>query len=476
MDYMPHATAQYKPVKAAKAGDPIAVAIGNGSLLGIGYWLLGWRRLAVLSALVSVALVSVAVAVAQPWGEILVVVWWVAVIVHGWFLASRSSQRVASRTQRLVALGVTIPVLLAFGILRYDASGIGHDVAAGREGGDCGKVLSAQDRVWFGSRIANAPLTAEGDKAKDACRQLQTAADKLSTGLTGDTTALSDGFGIMNDVLTKPGNEKTVDTTLDGLLGGLPTKNSCQTVTITGWLRTRKPSDNRLDRSADDLKRVAPAAMLGCADGMVAANQWASARTQYQQLLDLYGDDPLAAKARKGVARANLAIELAKVNGLLAGSNASEPEYCDTPAKYSGAPASHPGINRALIYGNSEYTGKLPAAWRAADVGQAVFVVCAGTDADGPTVRTCPYENKTFPNFPTDVKFHKISIPVKVFEVRTGRLVSSRNVEINGSSCPKILHYTTSSLLHDIGPPGDVYVTPTTAGIVSAFVPLITRK
>ncbi|QNE20178.1 hypothetical protein F1D05_22530 [Kribbella qitaiheensis] len=49
---------------------------------GIGYWLLGRRRLAVFSALVSVVLVSVPVAVARPWSEILVVVWWVAVIVH----------------------------------------------------------------------------------------------------------------------------------------------------------------------------------------------------------------------------------------------------------------------------------------------------------------------------------------------------------------------------------------------------------
>lgn len=477
MDYAPPAMPpQYKPAPQPKAGDPLAVAIGNGSLLGVGYWLLGWRRLAVLTALISIVLISVTVAVAKPWCEIVLVVWWIANIAFGWFLARQAPQRTASRTQRLVALGVTIPVLLAAGGLRYDASRIGDDVTAGQEAGDCGKVLTAQEKVWLGHRIADAPLGAKGDTARKDCRQLQTAADRLTTGLTADTTALSDGYDIMNTVLAKPGNDETVDTTLNGFLNALPTKDQCKTVTITDWLRQRNASYNRLDRSADTVKQVAPEAMLGCANGLVSASQWTAAKTQYQQLLDQYGDSPLAGKARAGVAKAELAIELAKVRGLLDGGSADyQPEYCSKPAKYSAAPAPHKGMNLSLVYGNSDYSSKIPSGWRAKDVTRAVFVVCVGDDSNGPIVRTCPYENKTFPDFPTQVKFHKIALPVKVYEVRTGRLISSRTAQINGSSCPAILHYTTSSLLRDIGPPGDVYVTATNAAFLSAFSSFMAR-
>ncbi|MEU0096064.1 hypothetical protein [Kribbella sp. NPDC006257] len=477
MDYAPpYMPPQYRPAPPPKAADPLAVALGNGSLLGVGYWLLGWRRLAVLTALISIALIAFTAAIAKPWCEILLVLWWIAGIALGWFLARRTPHRTASRTQRLIALGVTIPVLLAAGGLRYDASRIGADITAGREAGDCGKILSAQEKIWLGHRIADAPLTTNADTARETCRQLQTAADRLTTGLTADTTALSDGYDIMNAVLAEPGNDETVDTTLDGFLNALPTKDNCKTVTITDWLRQRKTSYNRLDRSADTVKQVAPEAMLGCANGLVSASQWTAAKTQYQQLLDQYGESPLAEKARAGVDKANLAIELANVRGLLDGGSADfQPEYCSKPAKYSAAPAPHKGMNLSLVYGNSDYSSKIPSGWRAKDVTQAVFVVCVGDDSNGPTVRTCPYENKTFPQFPTQVKFHKIALPVKVYEVRTGRLISSRTAQINGSSCPAILHYTTSSLLRDMGPPGDVYVTPTNAAFLSAFSSFMAR-
>jgi hypothetical protein len=70
---------------------------------------------------VTVMLVSVVVSAAQPWCETAVLVWWAIVIAHGWFLAGARAQRVTVRRQRLVALGVTVPVLLAMGLLRFDA-------------------------------------------------------------------------------------------------------------------------------------------------------------------------------------------------------------------------------------------------------------------------------------------------------------------------------------------------------------------
>ncbi|NUS81707.1 MAG: hypothetical protein HOY75_02875 [Streptomyces sp.] len=460
-----------------RAPDPLAAALGNASLLGVGYLLLGRRRLAVAAAAVTVVLVSVLVSVARPWCEAVVVVWWAAGIAHGWFLArGRGGPGVqggpAVRTRRLVALGVTAPVLLAAGFLRFDAARIERSVTEARESGDCARVLAAQDEVWIGHRIADAPLAARGDKTVKACHRLRAAKADLTTGLTGDTGALKAGFDTLSSVLAQPGNGKTVDAVLDGFLGGLPTENPCRTVTVTDWLRHRRPTHNALDRSADTARRTAPAALVGCGDDLMAGKDWKKARDRYRQLLDQYPGDGLAAKARGGARRATLTIELEDVRDLLDGSTDTQPTYCSRPAKYSGAAPYGKGTNRALFYGNDTYTNKLPGAWRTTDAAHAVLVVCADEEDYGTSVRTCPYENKRFPNFPTDVTFHKIAIPVKVYELRTGKLVADRSVEISGTSCPRKLSYTTYGPT-DLGPPSKVYVKASKADVRAGFRSLI---
>jgi hypothetical protein len=458
-----------------QARDPLAVALGNASLLGVGYLLLGRRALAAAAAAVTVVLVAVLVAVGHVWCEVVVLVWWAAGIVHGWFLAGGRTRGTAVRRQRLVALGTAVAVLLAVGLLRFDASRIAHHVTEARERGDCAGVLSAQGGVWFGDRIGDAPLTARGDDSVRACHRLATARAELTTGLGGDTGALKDGFGILAGVLAEPGNGRTVETVLNGFLNRLPTKDNCHTVTVTDWLRDRKPSHDTLDRSAATATRTAPAALAGCGDDLMAAKNWKQARTRYRQLLDQYPADGLAAKARKGVERATLSIELANVRSLLNGPTGIEPDYCAKPAKYSGAPPRGKGTGRALFYGNDTYREKLPGSWLTTDVTHAALVVCAGDKEHGTSVRTCPYENKLSPYFPTQVTFHKIAIPVKVYELRTGRLVTGRKVQISGASCPAKLWYTTYTGLTDIGPPSDVYVKASTADVRAAFRPLFIR-
>jgi hypothetical protein len=102
-----------------------------------------------------------------------------------------------------------------------------------------------------------------------------------------------------------------------------------------------------------------------------------------------------------------------------------------------------------------------------------VLVVCAGEEEYGTPVRTCLYENKTLRGFPTQVTFHKIAIPVKVYELRTGKLVASRKVQIGGASCPRVLRY--SYYYTDLGPPSKVYVTASNANVRAGFRSLITR-
>lgn len=456
---------------AVRAQDPIAVAVGNASLLGVGYLMLRRRRLALAAVAVTVVLVSRVVATASSSYEVAVLLWWAAVVAHGWFLARRSAGRGAVRSRRLVALGITLPVLLAVGLLRFDASRIGQSVTEARESGDCAQVLSAQDRVWFGHRVADAPLSARGDETVRACERLDIAGAELAAALTGDTDALKDGFGILASVLAEPGNDKTVETTLNGFLGSLPAKDPCDTVTVTDWLRDRKQSSDLLDRSADTAERTAPAALVGCGDDLMANDSWESARTHYKQLLDQYPDDDLADQARTGARKATLSIELANVRGLLAGDSGAQPAYCSSPAKYSGAKPMGKGTNRAMFYAydeyNTDFSKQFPGSWKAGDAADAVLVVCMGQQTYGSSVETCSYYKSGSSGAVSNVTFHKIAVPVRVYELRTGKLVAKRTIQINGSSCPGSIYASADSTSE--------YVSESKSDVRSAFKPLVVR-
>lgn len=461
-----------EPPRPPRDHDPLATALGNASLLGVGYWLLGRRALAVLALLGTVVLGSLLASTAA-WGyEVAVLVWWVAVVAHGWFLASRGTPRVASRGRRLIALCVTVPVLLAVGLLRYDAMSIGQDVTEARDKGDCAGVFRAQDEVWAGHRVAGAPVSARGDEVVEDCDDLGTAEALLDRGLGDDTDALEQGFGILTSVLGEPGNERTVRTVLDGFLDGLPTDDPCGTVGVTDWLREREATRDQLDRSTDTANRVAPAALVACGDTLMRSSDWQAAQTHYRQLLDEYPDDSLGSRARTGVTKATQAIELDNVRSLLSGTADEQPEYCSRPAKYSAAEPMGKGVNRALYFGNTEYTNQLPGDWKATDAARAVAIVCVGTAEFGTSVQTCPYQGRNSGAI-TYVTFHKIAIPVRVYEVRTGKLVTRRTVQISGSSCPAVLSYFSYG--DDDTPPRDRYVTDSRSDVRDAFRSLTNR-
>lgn len=470
-----------------RAHDPLAVALGNASLLGVGYLMLRRRRLALAAVIVTVMLVSRYMSTADSTYEIAVLAWWLAVVVHGWFLARRGSgSRGAARGRRLVALGVALPVLLTVGLLRYDVSRIGQSVTGARERGDCAGVLSAQDGVWFAHRIADAPLTARGDMAVRACDRLRTARTELATALTGDTDALEKGFGTLASVLAQPGNDKTVEAALNGFLAGLPAKDPCDTVTVTDWLRDRERSHDVLDRSADTATRTAPAALVGCGDELMEDSSWKEARDNYEQLLDQYSGNDLADQARKGARKATLSIELANVRSLLTettdtentdGTESQLPEYCSSPAQYSGAKPRGKGTNRALFYNageyDTDYSLDLPDSWHADEPTDAVLVVCMGETTYGDSVEMCPYRDRDSGER-TYVTFYKVAIPVQVYELRTGKLVADRTIQINGTSCPATLTYESYSGLEPITPIGE-YVKASESDVKDAFRPLVAR-
>jgi hypothetical protein len=467
-----------KPKKPTPPRDPVAVALANGSLLGVGYGMLGKRLLAAAAAVVTVTLVVLLVAVFHElWLEIVVLVWWVAVVTHGWYLAGRLAKPTlpgAVRKQRLFGLAVSLPVLLIVGLLRFDSARIEQDVADARRDGDCGKATHALDGRWLGHRIANAPLSAEQDDTARACDLLRRATTDLDAALDGDAAKLRAGIAGLRTVLNDlPGHEKMVGNTLDRFLHRLPTDDPCDTKVITDWLGRNRPHRTVLDRAAAVVPRIAPKAIVECGDDLMAANNWTLARERYQQLIDEYPEHDLAPRAQKGVTLATQAIELANVRQLLSSTAGGQPAYCSTPAPYSAAvPYGAASPNRALFFGNAEYTDRLPPEWKATDAADAVVIVCAGAAEMGAPVRTCPYEATLSPLGYTDVTFKKVSIPVKVYEVKTGKLVVDTRVEIGGATCPAVLEYQTTGYA-DFGPPSEVYVTPADPDVHAGFSPLI---
>ncbi|MFD8496667.1 hypothetical protein [Amycolatopsis sp. NPDC059657] len=473
-EYRPDFLAEPEPAPR----DPLAVAIGNASLLGVGYLLLKRRGLAVLTWLITLTLVIMLASARELWVEITTLCWWLLSIAHGWSLATRRGTRAVLNGQRLVALVVAVPVLLIVGLLRFGAAMIEDTVTEARESGDCAPALAAIDRLWLGHRIADGPLTVRGERTAEACHRIQNAAGSLATGLTGDTAALQAGFETLTSVLAEvPGHEKMVGKTLDGFLTGLPAKNPCETAKVTDWLRARQFTNNDLDRSVEAIGRTEPVTLVGCGDQLAAGGYLEPARARYQQYLDHYRgrDRDLTAKAEEGARKATLAIELKDVRGLLSGAyGTSEPSYCRNPAQYSGAPSYAKGPNRTLMYGDTAYTGSLPAEWRASGPEDAALIVCVGKAEYGTPVRTCPYTSKgSIRGFPTDVTFKKIVIPIRAYELRTGKLVADTRPEIGGTSCPQTIHYSRSSLIADLGPPSEMYVTPSDADIRAAFAAVV---
>ncbi|MBT2206532.1 hypothetical protein [Actinomadura sp. NEAU-AAG7] len=473
-----------RPRRPRPPRDPLAVALANASLLNVGYLMLGRYGRAVATGFVTLVLLDILVQSGHSlWFELVVLLWWAALVANGWFLAGGRnawagwSGAGAVRGQLAVALAATLPVLLALGLLRYDAATIGGSLADARRTGDCAKALRAERDIWFGDRLADSPLAADAERTARACRELGRAKADLTTALTGDTGALRRGFDGLASVLAhEPGHRRMVEVVLDGFLRGLPARDHCDTVLVTDWLGARRASHDALDRSAATVARTAPAALIGCGDQLMSAKEWATARIQYQNLLDRYPGFARAAEAREGVRKATLAIELAQVTRLLEESDDAtdlETGYCADPVKYSGAPRYRKGASKAYFTGDSEYVGKLPGSWKTGDAAKASLVVCVGEKGMGERVQTCPYEPESGSGGITNVTFRKIAVPVRVYELRTGKRVIDRKLQIGGSSCPSRIHY--QSFLSGGPPPDEMYVDASTSDIRGAFQSLVSR-
>ncbi|BCJ41069.1 hypothetical protein GCM10010168_46330 [Actinoplanes ianthinogenes] len=466
------------PPKEPKKADKIAVAIANASFLSIGYFMMRRVGLGLITLLASfILLFFVVPSVHTVLIEIVVVLWWAAMIAHGYFLAKGPVEPAARLRQRIVGGAAAAVVLLVLGLLRVQAGSIGQTVTDAKASGDCKHAMESLDKVWLGLRMADAPLAAEGDDTVKACRQLTEAGETLTSGVTeADITELNTGFNQINTVLaTLPGHEKMADAVVDKFMTQLPAKDGCDTATIMDWLAKRPKTSNTLDRTADLVPQQEPAALLSCGDSFMALSAWTDARGVYQHLIDAYPNDAGKAKAQEGIAKANLQIELKTVKEKLAtGSGSSNPTYCSSPSKYSAAKPYGKGTNRALFYGNSGQSGVLPKTWSAGDVTNATLVVCIGADAQGSSVQTCSYRSNYGSGPSYKVTFHKVKVSVKAIEIRTARVVYSGTMQFGGSACPETVHYQ-SAFGTDLGPPRHMDVDVSKSDVTKQFQKLIVK-
>ncbi|WP_219806331.1 hypothetical protein, partial [Streptomyces sp. SM12] len=302
---------------------------------------------------------------------------------------------------------------------------------------------------------------------------LAEASDDLDTALTGDVEALDSGFRHLSAVLGEfPDGAGVADDAgevLDGFLDRLPTDDACATERIAAWLGGREPGEKALERATGIVPEIEPGAKVGCGADLMADHQWAEALGRYEQVTDEYPDHELAAEARTGADDASAAIELDEVRDRLLVSTGSDiPDYCGTPAPYrKAAPYEGDGPHRALVFGDPDHKGELASSWLADGAGDAVLVICAEEPTMGATVETCPYESGLSAGGNQSVSFREKEIPIRVYEVRTGELVTERNLRVRGASCPETLEY--EYLITDLGPPSEVYVTPSRDDVRNAY-------
>ncbi len=411
-----------------RAHDPWAVAVANASLLGIGYLMIGRRRLAAANVLITLVLITVLAVLARSvWMEIVVALWCTTVIGHGFAVAARAPRSRIWR-HRAIAFAVTLAVLASVALLRDDADAIGHRVDLARDAGDCARAAADARRVWFGDRVADAPRMAGIDRTVHACELTRSAGIQLDTALGGDIASLAAAFTTLHTVLTRfPGHEVIVRKTLDRFLAKLLANDACHTVTVTDWL-TRRPADGTLlDHASTVAARSALTAFHGC--------------------------------------------QLATLRKLLqAPYPGGQPDYCSHPQPYGGAKAyGRPGPDAALVFGNDSDTSQFPAEWRAHDAADAVLILCAGPTRFGDAVQTCPYHSETT-RWAGDITFQKHAIPLRAYEVRTAHIVFDGQIQIDGASCPQHLSYTFHGI--DV-PPSHVYVSSADSDVRAAFNSLI---
>lgn len=372
--------------------DPLAAALGNATLLGLGYFFQR-RRLAAVSALmVSTTLVVLIVNTDQPawvWRALLLL-WWVAVIVHGWWTARRTRSLVADsavaetlepegptvrrhRVITAIAAAVVLVIVLGFAV---EGRLIETAAASAHRSGDCARATETLGRIGARHRLVDPYVAQRTQASREACdillsayREadanpllaavvlatyidhpsalwpeaptmridllLQAAGAELERSLEGrDTSPLSRAVSILSRVLELDSDRvDDVDRVLGTYVSQLPESNPCDAKAHIEWISGR----DLFRRVADQVAAVTPSIFLNCGDDLLDTSP-SEAREVYQTVLDRYpDDDDVVSAARAGIDKAETRLEERRLREVLGGQ--SEKSYCDEPVRYRAAPA-----------------------------------------------------------------------------------------------------------------------------------------
>jgi hypothetical protein len=455
---------------AARRGghDPLAVAVGNGSLLGVGYLLIGRRGLALGTGLVTVVLLAFLAASGSSAVEVVVLVWWVALVGHGWWTGRRTSVRHSGA--RWIGLVPTVVVLLAVASLRVNAASVAASLDEARARGDCPGAVLAQQRSWLGSRLADAPAATDADDTLEACRRLQDARDRLSVALSPNIRQLGTAYSEIRWVLRSlPGHERMVEVALDDFIARLPAQDGSAATEIIEWIGAQPVLDDPLRRLADTATELAPTALVSCGDSLRSRADFTGATDRYQEVLARFPATAQSEHARQGL--------IAAAAGQQDGDTRRDTRrrldlYCDAPFAYPPAPAVAPGINRAKFFDYYYYyyyyyyyfyaPGSF-ADWEIDDITQAALVVCFDGRQRGSAAQTCSYVSGARTH---SVTFYRAAFPVRVYELRTGRTLLDSRPEVGDPTCPDEL---TSRRSSPTGGPPDQDVEVSDSDIVAVL-------
>lgn len=455
------------PTTPSNPVDRVTAALGNAVLPGLGY-AFAWRWWAATAALAGALLLFVLLLRTGLLGyQVLLVLWWGMGIVHGALLRDAPARR-PERKSRHVTLGLmALTVLILASSLRHQGATVAADVEAARSEGDCVAVRTAQGSLAFFVRAANAPLAAESEQTVEACDRLDEATELLAQGLKGDTAAAKDGFAALD--AARPGDGALARSALDSFLRSLDSQKPCVLAAATGWLRDHDKKSALRDRASDVAGRKAPAALSACGDARMESREWAKAKKSFQKLIADHPSSPLTDHARKETTRAKHETQLETVERKLESST-----YCKDPTPYGAAKAYGKGSNQALFTAgeDEEYIKDLPDKWRTSFPGDATMVVCTHKPSEGDAVATCPYVAEDDASLTFNVRWTKVKIGVKVYELRTGKLVADRSVQISGKSCPAKYPYFLTPLR---GSTLSESVEPSASDVRKAFAPLLKR-
>jgi tetratricopeptide (TPR) repeat protein len=432
--------------------DPSAAVLGNASLLGAGYLLLGRLGLAVVSVAVTAALLAAIELSEQPawFWRVVLGLWWAFQIGHVWRLANGRTRlaspppqaplravgegvRTSVPTQRFFAVTALVLVLVPALAVRADASRIEQTAADSHGADDCAAADAVAAALTVGHRLANGLPAARTETVRDACAKVAQAEDDLTEAST--PVGVATEFDLLQDALDEaPQLQDEVDGLLDRFVASLAERDSCETLRIADWLAHRS-ADGPLGRAAEAVPEFTPDALLGCGQAQFYQGMREGARDLYERLLEEYPDDPRVTEAESRIDAIDAEIELEELVSLTTGVAGGTPPYCDRQAPYRGAaPYDGSAPQATMLFGDPKGVESLPASWLTTDPAEAVLIICAEYAGTGAYVESCEYEGGY------TVDFHKQQIDLRLFEVRTGELVDERSIELDGS-CPYFLSY-----------------------------------